>query len=107
MDAPNPLQHALERSPGLEQHYTLTGDGLQCAHCERYTTHQVSNARLHLAARHDAEYQQLLQAEQAVEAERLVLAQQQAAEAVRAAQPINPPRKAGKTPAKIHPFDRS
>lgn len=106
MDAPNPLQHALERSPGLEQHYTLTGDGLQCVHCDRYTTHQASNARLHLAARHEAEYQKLLQAEQTVEAERLVLAQQQAAEAVRAAQPINPPRKAGK-PAKIHPFDRS
>ena len=106
MDAtPSPLAHALAQSPGLDAHYTLTGDGLQCKYCERYATHQASNARLHLAARHETAFQELLQAEQAVEAQRLVLAQQQAAEAAQLATPPAPRKKAVKTA--IHPFDRS
>lgn len=75
------LAHALARSPGLDQHYTLSGGGLTCKHCTRYTTHQVSNARLHLAARHEAAYDQLLEVEKHAEANQLALAEKQQADA--------------------------
>lgn len=106
MDAtPSPLAHALAQSPGLDAHYTLTGDGLQCKYCERYATHQVSNARLHLAARHETAFQELTQAEQDADAQRLALAQQQAAAAAHLATPPAPRKKAAKTANS--PLDRS
>ena len=54
----------------------------KCPHCEQYETPIEANLRLHLAARHPEAFAEVAQAEANADANLLILAQRQAAEAV-------------------------